>query len=136
MIKEQQTLQNSYRSWWCNTEEEVLEKKSAYHSYMWCKLRDTNRLEEHQQIVIDFGNCTDIMKFADYVPGANISKLEDAIIKIGNLEHIVVFASEIERSNKEKLFRACLAFNNIKYINWFLESFDLSEESKQLAIFI
>ena len=57
-----------------------------------------------------------VCDFVNYVEGANIEKLQDAVIATNNAPYIYTFARDIQGANIEKLQDAVIATNNAEDI--------------------
>lgn len=77
-----------------------------------CKYANIERI---QNIILNF-KSEDIVMFAKYVNGINITLLEDNLIKRKDYRTIYKIAACIDNSNKEKLEKSIANSNNAKYI--------------------
>ena len=120
------------------TEEEqaVLKLNYAHESYNYCKNNKDANVKLHEDIIVNNKDVVYACDFARYVVGANIERLQEVVINYGDSWHIYHFAYYIANSNKEELFKAMLKLGNENWINEFIENIELSQELKELTIFM
>lgn len=130
-------------------EQDILNLKDPKLSLSFCldNLK-TNRIEEHQDIIINYGsasqifNFTHLFKYYEYNDNDKISieKLEDKLLLVANKNDartIYYFAFFIVESNKEKLFRKLLELNDSEVINIFFKEIKFDKDKfKDLLIFL